>query len=97
MSIQFDEPRWCIAVLVPDNRAFIRLLEYQWLAANLARLPSRNCEMWDLTQDEWQRGRLDDIIPVNPIDGHAVLIRMIGIGRCIGLEDALWFAHAEPL
>ena len=94
---QVDQPRRTYIVLVPPESNAIRLIDYVGLSFRLGDNPEIQCEIWDQSRDEWTPSRLGDPINVHWEDGAHVLVRMPGVKRCFGLEDALWFAHDGPL
>ena len=84
-------------VHVPLGVTSISLLDYVALTYRLGDDPDRECDMWDQIRDEWQPTLVGDPIFVHAQNGGHILIRTCDVGRCLGLEDALWYAHDGPL
>ena len=59
--------------------------------------PDKECNLWGKIRNEWQPARVGDPIFVHAQNGGHVLVRTRDVGRCLGLEDALWYAHDGPL
>ena len=82
-------------IALTDDPHMLRLDASEHVARFIRGLPSLEADVWDLERDEWKRRRLDETFVVDSNDAHDLLIRCAGVGRCLGLEEALSAAHED--